>query len=171
MNRVLNSIPQRYRSTYPPPPRLHWLLLLAVVAGAEFLVLHFAHPPYRDLLINIVIAVWPIYLSLWLRKVDPRSAALYWSIASLATGFLFSWLLWIVVVFEVREDLLDHYNRREPVGLRLNLLLTLLFSFAYFQYHLRRIALEKTTSVPVLVPVEDPADPEEDAADFAPFPE
>lgn len=171
MNRVLNPVPLRYRRIYPPPPRLHWLLLLAAVAGAELLVLRFVHPPLRDLLINIVIAAWPIYLCLWLRKVDPRSAALYWSIASLATGFLFSWLLWIVVIFEVREDLLDHYNRREPVGLRLNLFLTLFFSFAYFQYHLRRIALEKIASPPVPAPAKEPTDSEEDAADFAPFPE
>ncbi|GEM_PF-1754379 len=171
MNRVPNSVSLRYRRVYPPPPRMHWLLLLVLVAGAEFLVLHFARPPFRDPLINLVIAVWPIYLSVWLRKVDSRSAALYWCIASLATGFLFSWLLWIVVVFEVREDLLDHYNYREPIGLRLNLVLTLLFSFSYFQYHLRRIALEKTATPPVLVPVENLSDSEQDAADFAPFPE
>lgn len=171
MNRLLNSVLLRYRRRYPPPPRLHWLLLFVAVVGAELLVLLFVHPPFRDILINLVIAAWPIYLSLWLRKVDPRSTALYWSIASLATGFMFAWLLWIVVIFEVREDLLDHYNRREPVGLRLNLVLTLLFSFPYFQYHLRRIAQEKTAQPPAQDPVEAPYDPEQDAADFAPFPE
>ncbi len=86
-----------------------------------------------------------------LRKVDPRSTSLYWALASFATGFLFSWLLWIVVVFEVREDILDHFNRREPIGLRLNLVLTALFSFAYFQYHLRRIALAKDRAAADLI--------------------
>jgi hypothetical protein len=99
--------------------------------------------PYREFLVNLVIAIWPIYLSIWIRKIDERSLSLYWALASFATGFLFSWLLWIVVIFEVREELLDHYNRREPVGLRLNLLMTALFSFVYFQYHLNKIARDK----------------------------
>ena len=43
----------------------------------------------------------------------------------------------------MREELLAHYNRREPVGLQLNWFLTLLFSFAFFQYNLRAIAFEK----------------------------
>jgi hypothetical protein len=111
--------------------------------GAEGLVLWLVPQPYREFLINLVIAIWPIYLSIWIRKIDERSLSLYWALASFATGFLFSWLLWIVVIFEVREELLDHYNRREPVGLRLNLLMTALFSFVYFQYHLNRIARDK----------------------------
>jgi len=171
LDRVQNSASLRYRRVYPPPPRLHWFLLLTLILGAELLVLHFARQPYRDLLINLVIAAWPIYLSIWLRKIDPRSAALYWCTASLATGFLFSWLLWIVAVFEIREDLLEHYNRREPIGLRLNLVLTALFTFPYFQYHLRRIALEKAAPPPLLIPAEDPSNPEQDPAAFAPFPE
>jgi hypothetical protein len=111
--------------------------------GAEGLVLWLVPQPYREFLINLVIAIWPIYLSIWIRKIDERSLSLYWALASFATGFLFSWLLWIVVIFEVREELLDHYNRREPAGLRLNLLMTALFSFVYFQYHLNRIARDK----------------------------
>ena len=72
-----------------------------------------------------------------------RSSSLYWAVASLVTGFLFSWLLWIVVIFELREELLEHYNRREPIGLRLNWFLTALFSFFYFQYELNKISREK----------------------------
>jgi hypothetical protein len=133
----------RLKDTYPSPPSVHWALLLVAIAGTEGLVLRFVHPPFRELLLNLVIAAWPLYLCVWLRKIVPQSLSLYWALASLATGFLFSWLLWIVVIYEVREDLLEHYNRREPIGLRLNVLLTLFFSFVYFQFHLRRIALEK----------------------------
>jgi hypothetical protein len=43
----------------------------------------------------------------------------------------------------MREELLDHYNRREPVGLRLNWFLTALFSFVYFQYILNKISREQ----------------------------
>ena len=91
----------------------------------------------------LVAAAWPIYLCVWIRKIDRKSISLYWALASFITGFLFSWILWIVVIFEVREELLAHYNRREAIGLRLNWFLTLLFSFAYFQYNLRAIAEEK----------------------------
>jgi hypothetical protein len=133
------------------PPRLHWALLFAAIAGSEGLVLWLAHPPYREFLVNLVIAAWPIYLCIWIRKLDDRSLSLYWALASFATGFLFSWLLWIVVIFEIREELQDHYNRKEPIGLRLNLFLTILFSFAYFQYELNRIRREKTGEAAALV--------------------
>ncbi len=88
-----------------------------------------------------VAAAWPTYLCIWVRKIDPQSSSLYWAIASLVigVGFLFSWLLWIVVIYELREEFLEHYNRREPINLRLNWFLTLLFSFVYFQFVLNRI--------------------------------
>jgi hypothetical protein len=122
---------------------LNWAVLFAGIAGAEGIVLWLVPQPYREFLVNLVIAAWPIYLCIWIRKIDDRSLSLYWALASFATGFLFSWLLWIVVIFEIREELLDHYNRREPIGLRLNLIMTVLFSFVYFQYHLNRIGKEK----------------------------
>jgi hypothetical protein len=153
LDRVPSSPVSRFRRAYPAPPRLHWLWIVVLVGGAEVAVLWGVHGHLRNFLINLVIAIWPVYLCLWLRKVEPRSTSLYWALASFATGFLFSWLLWIVVVFEIREDILDHFNRREPIGLRLNLLLTALFSFAYFQYHLRRIALAKDKASADLVPI------------------
>jgi len=113
------------------------------IAGSEGLVLWLVPQPYREFLVNLVIAAWPIYLCIWIRKIDDRSLSLYWALASFATGFLFSWLLWIVVIFEIREELQEHYNRREPVGLRLNLVMTILFSFVYFQYRLNKIAQDK----------------------------
>ena len=133
----------RYRDSFPSPPRLPWAVLLVAIAGSEALVLWLVRQPYREFLVNLVIATWPIYLCLWIRKIDQRSLSLYWALASFATGFLFSWLLWIVVIFEIREELLEHYNSREPIGLRLNVLMTLFFSFVYFQYHLNRITREK----------------------------
>jgi hypothetical protein len=132
-----------FSPAYPSPPRVHWAVLLLAVLSAAALVLWLVPQPYRDFAINVVAAVWPIYLCLWVRKIDQRSSSLYWAIASLVTGFLFSWLLWIVVIFELREELLEHYNRREPIGLRLNWLLTALFSFFYIQYELNKISREK----------------------------
>ena len=128
---------------YPLPPRIHWAALLLAILSAEALVLWLVPQPYRDVVVNLVTAAWPIYLCLWIRKIDQRSSSLYWAIASLVTGFLFSWLLWIVVIFEIREELLNHYSRREKIGLRLNWLLTAIFSFVYFQYELNNIYKQK----------------------------
>ncbi len=143
MHRTAVPLGSSFSTLYPSPPRVHWAVLLAIVVSAEGLLMLLAPGSVRDFLVNLVAAAWPIYLCIWIRKVDRKSTSLYWALASFITGFLFSWILWIVVIFEVREELLAHYNRREPIGLRLNWLLTLLFSFAYFQYHLRAIAEEK----------------------------
>jgi hypothetical protein len=128
---------------YPSPPAVNWAVLLLVALSAEALVFWLVPHQFRDVVVNLVTAAWPIYLCVWIRKIDHRSSSLYWAIASLVTGFLFSWLLWIVVIFEIREELLEHYNRREPIGLRLNWLLTLFFSFIYFQYALNKISRKK----------------------------
>lgn len=132
-----------FSSAYPLPPRLHWAVLLAAYVAAAAVVFWLKPGQLRDLLSNVFIAAWPIYLCIWIRKIDSRSQSLYWALASFATGFLFSWLLWLVVIFEIREELLEHYNKREPVFLRLNFWLSLLFSFVYFQYQLNAIAKEK----------------------------
>jgi len=113
---------------------VHWFVLLLLIASAEALVCYLFPTPYRNFAIYTVAATWPTYLCLWIRRLNPRASSLYWAIASIVTGygFLFSWLLGVVVIFELREELLDHYNRREPIGLRLNWLLTTLGSVVYF---------------------------------------
>jgi hypothetical protein len=128
-------------SSFPSPPHVHWAVLLLALVAAEALAFWLVPEPYRNLAVYAVAVAWPGYLCFWVRKIDPRSSSLYWAIASLVTGygFLFSWLLWIVVIYELREELLEHYNRREPINLRLNWFLTLLFSFVYFQFALNRI--------------------------------
>ena len=70
---------------------------------------------------------------------------LYWAIASIVTGygFLFSWLLGVVVIFELREELLDHYNRREPIGMNLNWIMTIVGSVIYFQFALNKVSRQK----------------------------
>lgn len=130
------------------PPRLHWALLLSLLISAEGLVFWLVPGQYRNFAVFVVAAAWPTYLCIWVRKIDHRASSLYWAVASLVTGFgfLFSWLLYVVVIFELREELLEHYNRREPMQLRLNLALTILFSFVYFQYALNKIASAKQSA-------------------------
>jgi len=135
-------------SDFPSPPRVHWARLLLALISAEALAFWFVPDTYRNFAVYAVAVAWPTYLCIWVRKIDPRSSSLYWAIASLVTGygFLFSWLLWIVVIYELREELLEHYNRREPINLRLNWFLTLLFSFVYFQFALNKISKLKEAS-------------------------
>jgi hypothetical protein len=130
---------------FPAPPRVHWAVLLVLIASAEALVCRLFPAPYRNFAIYAIAAAWPTYLCFWIRRVNPRASSLYWALASIVTGcgFLFSWLLWIVVIFELREELLEHYNRREPVGLRLNWFFTILGSVIYFQHALNKITKEK----------------------------
>jgi hypothetical protein len=132
-------------SPFPSPPRVHWVVLLLALTAAEALAFWLVPEPYRNFAVYAVAVAWPTYLCIWVRKIDPRSSSLYWAIASLVTGFgfLFSWLLWIVVIFDLREELLEHYNPREPMNLRLNFVLTLLFSLVYFQFALNKIARVK----------------------------
>jgi hypothetical protein len=141
---------------FPMPPRVHWAVLLVLIAAAESVVCWLFPAPYRNFAIYAVAAAWPTYLCVWIRRLNPRASSLYWAIASIVTGcgFLFSWLLWIVAIFELREELLEHYNGREPIGLKLNWLWTLLGSFIYFQATLNRIAREKEASAEEAVAVQ-----------------
>jgi len=134
---------------FPAPPHVHWAVLLVLIASAEALACWLFPTPYRNFAIFAIAAAWPTYLCIWIRKIEPRASSLYWAIASLVTGcgFLFSWLLWVVVIFELREELLDHYNRREPLGMRLNWILTILGSVIYFQFALNQIAHQKESAL------------------------
>jgi hypothetical protein len=142
-----------YGTVYPSPPRVHWSLLLLALVASEALAFRVVPEAYRNFAIYAVAIAWPLYLCIWVRKIDSRSSSLYWAIASLVMGygFLFSWLLWIVVIYELREELLEHYNRREPMNLRLNWYFTFLFSFLYFQFALNKISKLKETSQEAVV--------------------
>jgi hypothetical protein len=45
----------------------------------------------------------------------------------------------------MRSSLEEHFNRAEPVGLRLGAVMTFFFGGLYFQYHLNRINEMKRT--------------------------
>jgi hypothetical protein len=137
---------------FPSPPRVHWAVLLLLIASAEALVCYLFPAPYRNFAVYAVAAAWPTYLCIWIRRLNPRASSLYWAIASIVTGygFLFSWLLGVVVIFELREELLEHYNRREPMDLDLNWLLTILGSVIYFQFALNKIARQKEAAGEVI---------------------
>ena len=143
MNHTSSLDVSGFDSALPAPPRFSWVVLAIGYLAAGALIYLLPHGALRDVLSNVFIAAWPISTSMWIRRIDNQSQSLYWALASFATGFLFSWLLWIVVVFQLREELLEHYNTEEPVGLRLNFWLSAFFSFVYFQYKLNEISRQK----------------------------
>jgi uncharacterized membrane protein (DUF485 family) len=156
------------RVVYPPPPGMHWAALLAAQIGLAILTVIFFPKPWWNLISNMAVDAWMIYLCLWLRKLNPASMSLFFCAAYIAlqlafavptgpvptapapTNFgitllaatlaLLAVLTWIVTIYVMRADLHYHYNLREPVGLYLNGILTFFFSYLYFQYHLRKIA-------------------------------
>ncbi|MGI4831495.1 MAG: GYF domain-containing protein [Janthinobacterium lividum] len=137
---------------YPDPPDFPWwaVLLLAMITGGLFIV------------------VWDIVQAAWLRRVQPASQALALYVG-VAVVFLLrlpaSWeainfnlfggppvgphhgfllfLVWLGLFIAsrrtVRQDLLQHFNGPEPIGLRLNSFFVYLFGGLYIQYHLNRI--------------------------------
>jgi hypothetical protein len=137
---------------FPDPPDLPWWVALLI--GIFTLGLFFQ--------------IWDIVESVWMRRVQPTSMALYLYIAE-GIVYLFKLpltfhniqynlgygppvdaghstlltLLGIVLFFATRfvfrNELLRHFNGPEPIGLRLNWFLTLIFGGLYFQYHFNRI--------------------------------
>jgi len=137
-------------SQYPPPPSLHWgiLVLLGVLTCGLFGW------------------VWAFVQAAWVRKVDPESKALlYYGISvgllvlmfgagfaegmagrpGAANGGIFlicriaGGIMWLVAAFNMRSSIEDHYYSKEPIGLSLNGVMTFFFSIYYFQYHFTRI--------------------------------
>jgi len=137
-------------SQYPPPPSLHWgiLVLLAVLTCGLFGW------------------VWAFVEAAWVKKVDPESKALlYYGISvgllvlmfgaafaegmagrpGAANGGIFlicriaGGIMWLVAAFNMRSSIEDHYYSKEPIGLSLNGVMTFFFSIYYFQYHFTRI--------------------------------
>lgn len=136
---------------YPDPPDFPWwgALLLGAVTGGLFFV------------------VWDIVEASWLKRIETKSTAflLYIGVAVL---YLFklptmwstmnynmfggpdvhghggslggiAFILAIVARFIFRRELLEHFNVREGIALRLSGFLTLVLGGVYFQYHFNKI--------------------------------
>ncbi len=136
---------------YPDPPDFPWwgAALLWMVTGGLFLV------------------VWDVVMASWLKRIERNSTALllYIGVAILYLFKLpsmwstmkynmfngpsvhthgpglgtFAAILVVVARFVFRRELMQHFNEREGIGLRLNGLWTLLFGGLYFQYHFNKI--------------------------------
>ena len=148
---------------YPPPPRIHWFVLLLCWWVLGTLIARFAPKPYQNLLNSLVVDAWAFYLCLWIRQLDPDARCIFWCDAYLVVELtcaaltiqqhstptvtliwgilaMASTILGIATIFLIRADLEKHYNEREPIGLHLSGGLTFFLSFLYFQSQLYPIA-------------------------------
>lgn len=141
---------QQAVSQYPPPPNLHWGLV--VLLGV--------------LTCGIFGWVWAFVQAAWVKKVQPESKALlYYGIAIGLLTLMFvaaftagasgranevsnpaflllrigGGIMWLVAAFSMRSSIEDHFNSAEPIGLSLNGVMTFFFSIYYFQYHFTQI--------------------------------
>jgi hypothetical protein len=138
---------------YPDPPNLHWALVLLI----------------GFFTCGLFIVVWDFVQSAWMRRVNPRSNALFFYIGEVAVSFLgggartflifssmmrnathtypvaggliflVSFTLLEFARFDMRRSMEEHFNGPEPVGLTLSGVMTFFFGSLYFQYHFTRI--------------------------------
>jgi hypothetical protein len=130
---------------YPPPPGLHWGIVLAL----------------EIVTCGLFGWAWIIVQGLWVKKVDPSSKGLYYVIVAVALFMVATALnvqrveseigagaivnivalvVWLIGVFSLRSSIEEHFNGPEPIGLRLSGVMTFFFNTLYFQYHFTEIA-------------------------------
>ena len=135
---------------YPDAPNLHWGLVLLFIAIS----------------CGIFAVVWDIVQAAWLKRVDPRSKALFYYICSAillasifvasfiasynhqSTGYvsliqLLYYIAMLVGRFNFRSYMEEHFNGPEPMGLSLSGVMTFFFGGIYFQYHINDIVRRK----------------------------
>jgi hypothetical protein len=146
------AYPQQAGVTYPDPPNLNW--------GLELLL--------GFLTCSIFVVAWNLVIASWANRVQPASKALmYYIIATVlivlnaGTSYgivitimnhahphrsllgnligLASWVIRLIARFTLRDTLEQHFNGPEPLGLRLNPIMTFFFGGIYFQYKLNEI--------------------------------
>jgi hypothetical protein len=144
--------PQPSGVAYPDPPNLHW--------GLELLLGFFT--------CGLFVVVWNLIIAAWANRIQPASKALMFYIAATVLivlnlgsswsviislshhvhphhsvlGNLISLAAWVVRLiarFTLRDTLEQHFNGPEPLGLRLNAVMTFFFGGIYFQYKLNEI--------------------------------
>jgi hypothetical protein len=149
---VPSTYPQPSGVAYPDPPNLHWWL--------ELLLGFFT--------CGLFVVVWNLVIAAWANRIQPASKALMFYIAATVLivlnlgsswGVIISlshhvhphhsvlgnliglatWVVRLIARFTLRDTLEQHFNGPEPLGLRLNAVMTFFFGGIYFQYKLNEI--------------------------------
>ncbi|HXC95185.1 MAG TPA: DUF4339 domain-containing protein [Edaphobacter sp.] len=142
-------------NAFPDPPNLNWgleLLLGFCTCGIFVIVWNLViaawanrvQPMSKALIFYIAATVlivlhfggsWGIYVSLL--HHHPYSPAHHKSLKDLL--WIASWIVRLIARFTLRDTLEQHFNGAEPLGLRLNPVMTFFFGGIYFQYKLNEI--------------------------------
>jgi hypothetical protein len=149
---AVTPYPQPTGVPYPDPPNLNW--------GLELLLGFFTF--------GLFVMVWNFVIATWAKRVQPASKALmYYVIGTvlvlvnfggsygvlIAIGHhqhphhnvfssligIASWVVRLIARFILREDIEQHFNGPEPLGVRLSGVLTFFFGGIYFQYKLNQV--------------------------------
>ena len=135
---------------YPPPPSLHWGIVLAI-----------------DIVTCGLFGwIWVLVQAAWVKTVQPASKAMFYLVPAIG-GFVLAAILqfqedtrivagvlnlasvvfWLIGVFSMRSSIEEHFNSAEPLHLRLSGVMTFFFNVIYFQYHFTEIARMKQSRV------------------------
>lgn len=137
-------------SFYPIPPNFHWslVLLLTLVTCGLFAW------------------VWLFVEASFVKRIDRSSnAILFYALAFVCfftggvissvshehgvqgLGSLVGIVLLLIGHYNIKSSLETHYNREEPINLRLSGVMVFFFAVFYYQYHFSRIATWRRTGV------------------------
>lgn len=140
---------ERYPEDIPPPPNLHWALVLL----------------FTVLTATLFYDVWALVQAAWVRKIDPTARAMKLQIAFVACNLahtvvsemewvphIVSLLLLVALIvffvwaaFSMRASMEHYFTHELGIDVPLSGLMTFFFPVFYFQYHMSRIARWKKT--------------------------
>jgi hypothetical protein len=98
---------------------------------------------------------------LWLRQLNKSSIIPFWFFITVISELIpdkshaIDWSFYALVSFLVRDQLQEHYNKNEPIGLKLGTVMTFFFGFLYFQYHFYKIAKAKSQHQQIQLPISE----------------
>jgi hypothetical protein len=145
---------------YPAPPSFHWAWLLFIPISIAIIVIILLESAEISaglvkLIVFIAIALFAIYqfyLCMWITTVTHSNKAFFWTIIAIGYAVILlsmpsphqdEFSLSILVAFILRDQIQEHYNNNEPIGLKLGVTRTFFLGVIYIQYHLYHIAREK----------------------------
>ncbi len=145
----------------PMPPNLHWavVLLLSCITGVFGLIWIFiqasfvkkidpastARKLYGIAMLSLPIALVVFFVLALAGGAVSRGVLVGPALLVLFAGYGVAIACIVAGHFSMRRSIQNYYNTIEPIGLRLDGVMTFFFNTLYFQYHFSRIANWKTT--------------------------
>ncbi|ADW67521.1 DUF4339 domain-containing protein [Granulicella tundricola] len=156
--------PAAAASQYPDAPNLHWglVLLFGFLTCSFFMIiwnlvvaawLKRVQPNATSMMYYIGFVVLTV-LQIFFGGFNGFHDAMMMRHSGVHSSFhpvagligLSAWVVKLIARYSQRASLEEHFNGPEPVGLRLNPVMTFFFGGVYFQYHLNRINQIKTAA-------------------------